>query len=150
MFWNIKNNITLSVLKVCFIGSTIIYTPGQGGNAGPFGNVTGFGSGTTSSPYTFFSEFEFTSGQVSLFNLPSTTDTIACISMVDNAIDMDFGSEINFSNPENFLSLPQFPFPVVASNDPSNDLGNESTSKAVNLTSLSILLGFIGVMSFNS
>ena len=119
----------------------MMYTPNLGEDALSFGNVTGSGTSGSGGPYVYQAEVEFTSADVSQFFLPSLTDTIACYVLIDNRVDFDFRDPNDLSNPSSFEL---FTMPGTPSDDPAN----ESTSRAVKLSGLDIILLLIGVMSF--
>jgi len=129
----------------------MMYNHLQGIDAGNFGNVSGYRPGGMPNPYAYTGEFEFTPAQVTEYNLPLRTDTIACFGMIDNRIDFDIHTDIDLNSSDIFVSSPQFVAAVVNPPvvDPQvDDLGNQPISRAAGLNILSILLSMIGVMNY--
>ena len=107
------------------------------------------GSGSASDPYVYDFAVETDSSTVTNFQLPSITDRIACWMQPDTRVNGGFLTDISdLTSPAIFtlVSSTDSPPGSSASNE---DLATKSTSKAININRLSILLTIIGVMSYH-
>ena len=129
------------------LGSTWSYDHQSTLNFSPPLERTVSGTSSASNPFIYYQSYEFTSAEVSTYNLPGLNDRIACYMHPDPRVQgYLLRDSVDITNNSGIFTLVSSPFVPAPAGD---DLGNQPISRAVGFNGLVIFLTIIGVISSN-